>query len=227
MTNPADFRVATCNAKKELTGTDPREVINQAAAVADVIVWQEIETAAHKIAIRNLRDFDTYWPAKGSHSSNAVPISYRKGRFMVIHCNRLRILLGIRRVTPDRWTTHVVLRDQVSRQVFAVQNAHLISQAFTSHRERRGKWDRSFARLSKRSAKILKNRGALVFGGDMNAEKKKPTGMRGVWTDHGTFGSAHYDTLAYAGAITLVSGPKRVPTKSDHDILVATFRRTA
>lgn len=223
MKNPADIRLASCNAKKELTGAAPREVINQAAGVADVIVWQEIETSAHKIAIRNLRDFHTYWPGG---SADAVPISFRKGRFTQVHANKKRILLGIPRVTPTRWTTHVVLRDQVSNQVFAVQNVHMISQAFTKYPKRRGKWDRSFGRLSSRSAKILRNRGALIGGGDFNANKRKPNGTKGAWADHGTFGSAFYDTLFYAGSIKLVAGPKRVPTKSDHDIIVATFRRT-
>lgn len=225
MTNPADIRVVTCNAKKELHGADVRKVVAIAAEHADVIFWQEIETQTHRIAVRSLAGsgFATYWPGG---AANAVPISYRRGRFRIVKKARRILHLGRRGVTPSRWTTFLVLDDLLTRQRFAAQNLHLISQAWTSHPERRALWTKGARKAGRLAARLVKNRGALVGGGDMNRDQWAPKGTVGVWTDHGTYGNAHYDTLFFDGAMMLVGEPKRLPTASDHDALQATFRRT-
>lgn len=224
MTSPADFVVATCNAKKELGPTAAKAVVRQAAANADVIFWQEIETAAHKAAIVGLAEFHTYWPGG---SANAVPISFRKTRFRLVSKSKTRLHFGRRGNTPARWSVTVSLEDFVSRKTTAFQGCHLVQQAFTSRPKNLPLWKKGARIVTARAKRAVRTRGAVVGGGDMNRNRWAPAGTKAVWTSHGTYGNAHYDTLFYAGSVRLIDGPERIPTVSDHDILLATFRRTA
>lgn len=223
----AAFTVVTCNAKKELRGAAVKRTVHLAAEHADVILWQEIETAEHRLALRLLGDFDTFWPGGKRSPARAVPISFRRDRFDLIHGNSLRINTGIRWNYPNRYLNHAVLRDQQTNLLTGFADMHAIQQAFTTRKRYRPAWDRGARRAEDKLEQILHNRGAVIFGGDMNRNRWAPEGTHGIWTPHGTFGGAHYDTLAYAGKAAPVGEPWRIPTPSDHDAMACKFARAA
>lgn len=221
------FRVATCNARKELSPREASTVINLAASRADILLFQEIETRGHKDAIHALErnGWDVYWPR---FAANAVPVAWRKDRFRQVHKNKLRITKGRAGVTPNRYVVNVALVDKATGLEFGLVNTHLISQAFTSHPERRPTWNVAARLVADKAQDVLRYRGAVIGGGDMNRDRWAPAGTTGAWTAHGTHGSEHYDTLFYAGKVKIVDGPTRyaLGNPSDHDLLVAEFEVT-
>lgn len=226
MTSPADFRVATCNAKKELGTVAAASVINKAASVADVILWQEIETSRHRKAVKALskKGWATYWPGG---SASATPISWRTTRFHLLSKTKRRLNKGRRFKYPTRNATKVVLQDRVSRMATGFMDSHFIQQTTTAHKEWRPAWRAGANLFEDYIIDVLRSRGAVIGGLDANDSKYVPEGTTGVRDEHGTHGSAKYDLLFYVGNVQLIGDVKRIPTASDHDMLLATFRRTA
>ncbi|MCW2785256.1 MAG: 50, phiBT1p18 [Marmoricola sp.] len=219
-------RFGTCNIAKNLSLAEARKVVALAAKHTVVFVPQEIESQGHKEALHDLGRkglWATFWPGG---TANAVPITYRRDLFDPEHRNSHLINDGKAGKWPDEHTTLLVLRHRKTGIRFGVQNAHMIPMAFTAHNERRPDWDKGERKFAETSRNIVKHFGSLIGGLDANRNKYAPAGTTGVWAKRGTFGSAYYDTLFYAGRVQLVG--KRATryargNPSDHDLLVATF----
>lgn len=229
----------TCNARKELGPADAWQVVALAITHAWVIGWQEIETRGHKKAIHAISKhgfmarlrrkaaplYATYWPGR---SANAVPISWRRDMFELIHCNKHLMNKGRRGKWPDRWAVLVILRHRKTGVIFGYLNGHMIPMAFTSHPERQDEWHDGEAVFAETAHDIVKHFENLLGGLDANAGKYHPEDTNGAWANHGTHGRAYYDSLIYAGNVTLVGKPVRYAANnpSDHDLLVATAEIT-
>lgn len=226
----AGVRHATANAQKELA-KKPNPVtlilalMRSVAVHADVIGWQEIESAEHRLALRQLGGWKTHW---FEGSAAAIPISWRKDRFTYLRGGQLRIHKGQAGVTPERWFVWVVLRDHLTGRVVVRWNTHLISQAFSSHPERRLRWRTGEQLIVRQNRRLVKKYGAVVGGGDFNRSHWAPTGTTGVWASEGTHGpSVYYDALTVAGKAGVDGPVLRIQTPSDHDALVANIRSAA
>lgn len=219
------IRVATCNARKELRGVQVDRLVASIQHLgADVILWQEVETTHHRSAIAALPGFLTYWPGG---AANAVPISYRADRFSIANGRKAFLThKGEKGVTPARYVVQLVLTTTAG-VVWPVLNTHMISQAWTTHPERRGRYKKHARVLATRARVLALRYGRVVGGGDVNRSRWKPAGTVGLWAKHGTHGSAFYDLLFTRGRVALVGGVVRVQTISDHDALVARLEATA
>lgn len=230
--SPVVVRHATANGQKELADrrdatAQLRRLVDTVAAAADIIGWQEIERPAHKAAVRTLtgHGWKTHW-FDGSAAS--IPISWRTDRFHLVRWGQVLLHRGQRGVTPDRWFVWVVLRDHQSGELVVRWNTHLISQAWTTHRERRPRWLTSQAKIVRQNRRLLRRYGAVVGGGDFNRSHWAPDGTTGLWASHGTHGDrVFYDALTIAGHLGVDGPVRRIPTPSDHDALVATIVRRA
>lgn len=217
------FAVVTCNACKELDPAQAAEVVELATATADAVLFQEIETPGHRNAIRHLRS-SGWWVAPFEGAAAAVPIALRRDRFTPLRWGQIQIHPGQRGVSPARFVVWVVARDRVTRREVVFMNGHLISQAFTSHRERRPRWNRGARVWHRQIKRLTKKYGAVIGGADWNRSRWVPAGSTGVWASRGTHGaSVFYDALLYAGDVDLIGTARRIPTASDHDALAATF----
>jgi len=219
-------RYATANIQKDAPAHLVRAAIATVARRADVIFWQEIETEAHRDAIDELDElFSTYWPGG---SANAVPISVRRSRFddartrVLKRRRRKRYLLhkGQAGNTPDRWSTVRVVVDQTTGKRIALQNMHLIQQAFTSKPGNLPEWQDSAEKVSRIARRLVKNHARLVGAGDMNRNRWAPQGTTGHWATHGTYDAWFYDVLFTAGLVQLRTKVGRFDTGLDHEALV-------
>lgn len=213
------MRIVTCNARRQLDAEAAQLVVKLATSHADVVLWQELETPAHRHAVDQLAGWSTYWPGG---AANAVAISWRDAAVYRVRLKRRRLVhKGEAGVTPARYIVRVVLDDDDGS--WAIINTHKISQAWTSHPERRPRW-RRHARMERRRARLMLARwGRVVGGGDQNRDRWAPAGTDGHWPAHGTLGREFYDVLYTAGDVELVDGPRRISTPSDHDALWGRF----
>lgn len=219
----SSLEVVTCNARRQLGPDEARTVILKATAHADVVLWQELETPAHRAAVDALEGWSTYWPGG---AANSVAISWRDDVVASVRVKRKRrVHKGQRHVTPARYIVRVVLVDH-DGTTWPIINTHKISQAFTSHPERRPRW-RRHARMERRRARLMRLRwGAVIGGGDQNRNRWAPAGTTGHWAARGTLGArTFYDVLYIAGDVTIAGDPYRIRTASDHDALSGLFER--
>lgn len=216
------MRIATCNARKELSPRKARRVVRKMTSKAEVVAWQEI-TPDHMAALKELDGWRTYHPG----TPWGLAISWRTDLYDVRRKGKRRVAArGIKGVDPARGCIDIVLTDRRTAEVIPVMSAHLTHQAFTSHRERKPRWDLGATRLAIRSRTLTLRWGCMTGTGDMNRDRWAPKGTTGHWAGHGTYGSAFYDVIWTRGALSVTAGPTRVRTPSDHRALVATIRRT-
>lgn len=215
------LKVVTCNARKELHGSAPEQVV---ATVRDldpeVIGFQEIETDLHCQAVNALvrHGYAVFWPGG---AADACPIAYKLATFPEAKVQRSRQThRGQRGLTPNRYIVWLVLVDR-DGDTWPFLNTHMM----TPCTDRR--W-RAHARIMRRRLAILRRRwGRVVMMGDVNRSKWAPSGFTGLWANEGTHGPRRYlDLLAIAGRIASVGGVVRVQTASDHDVLVARLEAT-
>lgn len=216
------MRIVTCNARRQLHAEAAEHVVRIVTAYADVVLWQELETPAHRFAVDQLPGWSTYWPGG---AANAVAISYRDAVVARVRVKRKRrVHRGEAGVTPARYIVRLVFDDPQGR-TWPLINTHKISQAWTSHPERRRRWRRHARMERRRVASMLFWWGRVIGGGDQNRNRWSPAGTDGHWAALGTLGrDTFYDVLYTAGDVELVDGPRRIRTPSDHDALWGRFR---
>ncbi len=139
--------------------------------LADVIGWQEVDTAAGHRKLDALSGYATYRPrqAEGAAAAaNAVPISWKRSVFDKTGSGFVRTHAGEAGVTPARFVTWVVLKHRESGLKLGFVNTHYISGAWSGKPERQERWLQHNREVTKVVAD-LKARGittALV--GDFN-----------------------------------------------------------
>lgn len=185
---------------------------------AHVLGWQEVETAWHRMALHRLdaKVWAHYLPAG---PAGAVPLSWRKDLFTVVSRGSRRTILGIARVTPNRYINHVVLRHTETGTVFVAMNTHMISAAFTRHPGRRALWWVHARLLRWQTVRLARKWGGVTGSGDMNRNKWAPPWARWSYPQHGTHGAEFYDALWSRGTVETGRVTRRT-LLSDHDGVV-------
>lgn len=217
------MRIATCNADKSLSKAAARALVAKVTEHADVVCWQEVGPA-HMAALKALDGWRTYHPG----SPWGLAISWRTDLYAVRRAGkRRRVVPGIRFVDPARGCIDIALTDRATAEVYAVMSAHNTHQAFTSHPERKPRWDLQARRLKLRTRRLKRRWGAVVGAGDVNRDRWAPKGTTGHWAAKPTYKGRRYDVIWTRGRIEVLGRAQRLTTPSDHDALVATVRRTA
>lgn len=218
--------LVTCNVRRDLSParvrlTVSRCVTGRPGARPDVILWQEIETRAHRRALRALSGYVTLWPGG---AANAVPISYSSDTMRPVTAVRaIRAHRGRAGITPHRYVVSVVLRDRAGT-LWPVLNTHMLSGPFGRHPERRPLWNQHAAVLRVRCNSLVARYGFALGGGDFNRSHWTPCGI-GFWSVRPTFGRRYTDGL-YANGAGLVAGPaRRIKNPSDHYAVGTTFTK--
>ena len=194
--------------------------IDLVAAQGAVIGWQEIHKL-YRPAVRALDGFTTYWPgARTSRDANAVPISWRTARFELVASGVKRTHFGRPGVTPARYIAWVVLRDRRSGETFWRVNTHYISGAWSTHRERRPRWEKHDRKLGKVVLHLLSEHGPRgIIGGDFNRDIGSASMNAMLRTHGGDHVGHHYDHEYVFGG---EAGPMtQLALNSDHDAVVS------
>lgn len=218
-------RVATCNAKKELSARDAHKVVQAVTAEADAVLWQEIETPGHRAAVSALGpDWFTWWPggAPNGHPANACPISYRRSFFPKLARQGKSVLVmeGEEGVSPNRYINDIVPQDRDGLN-WPLLSTHFIAQSWTSKPNRRPRWNSHAAKLSRRMTALRIRWGRAVGGADTNRPRWAPKGTAGIWGKGPTFEGRFYDVIFASGKVVRGSlFARRIETPSDHDALV-------
>lgn len=139
--------------------------------LADVIGWQEVDTAAGQRKLDNLSGYETFRPkpALGAEAAaNAVPISWRTSKLQLTGSGSQRTHVGEGGVTPARFVNWVVLKDRSSGIKLGFVNTHYISGAWSGKPERQERWN-THNRVVKSVVADLRSRGITVaLVGDFN-----------------------------------------------------------
>lgn len=163
---------------------------------AGVIGWQEVNDPVdrEKLNRRLGTEYRTFYPPDGP--AKAVPISWRKGRFVKVGSGSVRTHGGEAGVTPARYVNWVVLDIVGTGRSVIVVNTHFISGAWSRHPERQARWLKHYDVLYDTVARLRRNHPgkALFVVGDFNRHKAMPmprpvkyvpvSGAAGVPIDH-------------------------------------------
>ncbi|MEH3034651.1 MAG: hypothetical protein PGN07_11640 [Aeromicrobium erythreum] len=115
----------------------------QVRPLADVIGWQEVDTAAGQQKLDALAGYATFRPrpAEGAAAAaNAVPISWKRSVFEKTGSGFVRTHPGESGVTPSRFVTWVVLKHRESGKKLGFVNTHYISGAWSGKPARQQRW---------------------------------------------------------------------------------------
>jgi hypothetical protein len=141
---------------------------------AGVIGWQEVNDPPDRVKMRRQLgpDYRHYVPPAGP--AKAVPISWRRGGFILRDSGSVRTHGGEAKVTPARYVNWVVLQRRGTKKRFAFVNTHFISGAWNKHPNRQARW-RTHAGVLRDVVRRLRGRGLRVFVvGDFNRRSSIP-----------------------------------------------------
>ena len=139
--------------------------------LADIVGWQEVKPWAHGKLKRSLPGYTHFTPRRGGSATDSI--SWRTGKFERIDSGVDRTHAGVRRLTPSRYVTWVVLRHRATGQRVTFANTHFINGAFKSHKSRHKfrarKWHRH-AHVLRDVMRDLRKKGYPMFlVGDFNS----------------------------------------------------------
>ncbi|SHF66964.1 Endonuclease/Exonuclease/phosphatase family protein [Jatrophihabitans endophyticus] len=136
------------------------------SAFADVIGWQEIDTAAARTRMRKALTGYRHYIPKGA--AGADTISWRASKFTLVHGRAVLTHKGQKHVTPNRYVTYVTLKVKATGTTIAFVNTHFISAAFSGHPERQARWRKHRKILQDVVAKLRAAKYPVFVVGDFN-----------------------------------------------------------
>ena len=125
-------------------GRDPQHPAREATfkPLADVIGWQEVDTAEGHSKLGALEFYDHFRPGEDRlDARNSIAISWRKNKYEKTGDGSRLTHGGEAGVTPARFVNWVVLKNKETGAKLAFVNTHYISGAWNGeHPERQERW---------------------------------------------------------------------------------------
>jgi exonuclease III len=138
--------------------------------LADVIGWQEVDTAMGHNKLEALEYYDHFRPGDNRlDARNSIAISWRKNKYVRTGGGSRLTHGGEAGVTPARFVNWVVLKNLVTGEKLAFINTHYISGAWNGdHPERQERWRIHNAVVREVVADLLATGLPVVLVGDFN-----------------------------------------------------------
>ncbi|GMU03509.1 hypothetical protein KH5H1_76310 [Corallococcus caeni] len=138
--------------------------------LADVIGWQEVDTAEGHNKLGALENYNHFRPGEDRlDARNSIAISWRKNKFEKTGDGSRLTHGGEAGVTPARFVNWVVLKNLTTGAKLAFINTHYISGAWNGeHPERQERWRTHNAVVREVVAELLGRGLPVVLVGDFN-----------------------------------------------------------
>ncbi|WP_338281020.1 endonuclease/exonuclease/phosphatase family protein [Corallococcus caeni] len=138
--------------------------------LADVIGWQEVDTAEGHNKLEALEYYSHFRPGDDRlDARNSIAISWRKNKFEKTGDGSRLTHGGEAGVTPSRFVNWVVLKNLATGAKLAFVNTHYISGAWNGeHPERQERWRTHNAVVREVVAELLGRGLPVVLVGDFN-----------------------------------------------------------
>ncbi|RKH64008.1 endonuclease/exonuclease/phosphatase family protein [Corallococcus llansteffanensis] len=138
--------------------------------LADVIGWQEVDTAEGHSKLGALEFYDHFRPGEDQlDARNSIAISWRKNKYEKTGDGSRLTHGGEAGVTPSRFVNWVVLKNKETGAKLAFVNTHYISGAWNGeHPERQERWRTHNAVVREVVAELLGRDLPVVLVGDFN-----------------------------------------------------------
>jgi exonuclease III len=140
--------------------------------LADIIGWQEVDTAEGHNKLGALEYYDHFRPGEDRlDARNSIAISWRKNKYDKTGDGSRITHGGEPEVTPSRFVNWVVLKNKDTGTKLAFVNTHYISGAWNGeHPERQERWKTHNAVVREVVADLLARGLPVVLVGDFNRQ---------------------------------------------------------